>query len=100
MLVSTASCGAKWRNLGRGSKTAEVYSSPSKTNSLPLPQAAAEPRSRAVMPRRNPGLRQTVLGSPGKLGRKGEDLGPGVEARRGVPVPLEDDPPPAAPGRR
>ncbi len=60
MLVSTASCGAKCRNLGRGSKTAEVYSSPSKTNSRPLPQAAAEPRSLAVMPRRKPGLRPAV----------------------------------------
>src|SRR3981189_2557916 len=57
MLVSTASCGEKCKNLGLGSKTADVYSSPSKTNSLPVPQAAAAPRSLTPLPRRNPGLR-------------------------------------------
>src|SRR5207245_785011 len=58
MLVSTASWGAKWMNLGRGSKAAEVYSSPSKTNSRPVPQAAAAPRSGEDIPSRNPGLRR------------------------------------------
>src|SRR5256885_2048993 len=38
MLVSTANCGEKCRNLGRGSNTAEAYSSPSKTKSRPLPR--------------------------------------------------------------